>query len=67
MHVSSERGNQVSEQESNAIRDREAREAAPHLQKARETKRCVSFMASDGCEVTCTPDGRTLFNATDWY
>jgi hypothetical protein len=49
------------------IREQEATENAPYLAKARETGRPVTFIASDGCEVTCLPDGNVFFNAADWY
>jgi hypothetical protein len=52
---------------SEKIREREAREAAPYIAKAKAAGRAVSFIASDGCEVTCFPDGRTAFNIADWY
>ena len=57
----------MSETTGKEIRDREAAENAPHLAKARETGRAVTFIARDGCEVTCLPNGNTLFNAADWY
>ena len=49
------------------IREREARENAPHIAKAKETGQAVTFIASDGCEVTCLPDGNVLFGASDWW
>ena len=52
---------------SEEIREREAKENTPHIEKARATQRPVTFIASDGCEVTCFPDGRTAFNTADWY
>lgn len=57
----------MTEETSKKILDRETRENAPYLAKARETNKPVSFIASDGCEVTCMPDGRVLFNAADWW
>lgn len=49
------------------IREREARENAPYIERARELQRPVTFKASDGCEVTAYPDGRVAFNMADWY
>lgn len=52
---------------SEEIREREARENAPHIERAKERGRPVTFIASDGCEVTAFPDGRVAFNMADWY
>lgn len=57
----------MSEMTSKEIRERETRENAPHIAKARETGHPVTFIASDGCEVTCLPNGDVLFNVADWY
>jgi hypothetical protein len=51
----------------NEIREREARENAPYIAAAAAMGKPVTFIAEDGCEVTCLPDGRTLFNVADWY
>jgi hypothetical protein len=49
------------------IREHEVEESAPHIAEARKTGKPVTFIASDGCEVTCLPDGNVLFNASDWW
>lgn len=51
---------------SEEIREREAKENAAHIKKARELGRPVTFIG-DGYEVTCFPDGRVAFNMADWY
>ena len=56
-----------SEKRRTEILAREARENAPALMKARKTKRPATFIASDGCEVTVTPDGHEFYNAADWW
>lgn len=57
----------MSEFESKKIRDRERREEAPYKAAAIATQKPVTFIASDGCEVTCLPSGRVLYNAADWW
>ena len=49
------------------LRERERRENAPYLAEAKATGKAVTFITSDGCEVTCLPDGSVLFNAADWF
>ena len=34
---------------------------------AREEDRCVSYIASDGCEITITPKGHVFYNVADWW
>ena len=52
---------------SRLIRERERAENAPYIAEARRTGRAVTFIACDGCEVTCLPNGTVFFNAADWY
>ena len=49
------------------IRERERQENAPHLAKARATGKPVTFIASDGCEVTIMPGGDIFYNVADWW
>lgn len=49
------------------IRKRELSESTPHRAKAARTGKPVTYTASDGCEVTVTPDGSEFFNAADWW
>lgn len=53
--------------DSERIRARERREAAPYIEQARREGRAVTFIASDGCAVTAMPNGSLLFNAADWF
>ena len=53
--------------ETQRIRDREAAENKPHIEQAKRTGRVITFIASDGCEVTVLPNGTVWFNAADWY
>ena len=53
--------------ENEKIRERERQENAPHLAKARATGRPVTFIASDGCEVTVMPEGDIFYNVADWW
>jgi len=50
-----------------ALALKEKQENAPFINKAKLTGKAVSFIASDGCEVTCLPDGTVLFNSSDWW
>ena len=49
------------------IRERELKENKLAQALALETGRSVTFIASDGCEVTVTPSGAVFYNASDWY
>lgn len=49
------------------IRVHEARENAPYIERAKREQRSITFKASDGCEVTVTPDGQVFFNISDWW
>ncbi|WP_211909125.1 hypothetical protein [Tardiphaga alba] len=55
------------EQRSREIREREARENQQAHAQAKATGKAVSFIASDGCEVTVTPAGHVFHNIDDWY
>lgn len=46
-------------------RDERSREAPQAREKASEKN--VTFVASDGCEVTVTPSGHVFHNIADWY
>lgn len=35
--------------------------------KAKEIGRSHTFIDTDGCEVTATPDGHIFYNAADWW
>ena len=50
-----------------ALRAREKKENDRAIAKARRTKKTVSFIAHDGCEVTVTPNGNIFYNAADWW
>ena len=50
-----------------ALREREAAEANVAIEKAERTGKSVTFIASDGCEVTATPTGHVFYNAADWW
>lgn len=50
-----------------AIRERERAENQQAILQARLTNRSVTFIASDGCEVTVTPTGHVFHNMADWY
>lgn len=52
---------------SKQIREREAAESKPYIEQAKREGRAVTFIASDGCEVTALPNGSLLFNAVDWW
>lgn len=56
----------MSESDSQKIRDREQAENAPYLAAAAATQKPVTFIARDGCEVTCLPNGHVFLNASDW-
>lgn len=47
--------------------ERERDENRPYLEQARREGRAITFIASDGCEVTANPDGSVFYNARDWY
>lgn len=37
------------------------------VEQAQRVGRNVTVTASDGCEVTATPDGHVFYNMADWY
>lgn len=37
------------------------------IQQARETGKSRTYIDSDGCEVTVTPQGHSFYNAADWW
>lgn len=47
--------------------ERERMESQLYRERAQQTWRAVTYVASDGCEVTVHPDGSEWFNAADWY
>lgn len=47
-------------------RARELREALA-IQEARITKKPLSYIDTDGCEVTITPSGHSFYNVGDWW
>lgn len=49
------------------IRAREGAENTKAIATARAQNRNVTFIASDGCEVTVTPSGHVFHNAADWW
>lgn len=49
------------------IRKREHTENQRALAVAQRENRSVTFIASDGCEVTVTPSGQVFYNMADWY
>lgn len=49
------------------IRKREHTENERALAVAQRENRSVTFIASDGCEVTVTPSGQVFYNMADWY
>lgn len=49
------------------IRAHEGAENAKAIATARQQNRNVTFIASDGCEVTVTPGGHVFHNAADWW
>ncbi len=51
----------------NEVREREQRENAPYIAAAAATQKPVTFIASDGCKVTVTPEGKVFHNMEDWY
>lgn len=53
--------------EQSEIRAREKKENDAATAQARLQNRPVTFIASDGCEVTVTPDGKVFLNMSDWY
>jgi hypothetical protein len=52
---------------SKEIRDRETQENHAARMAAIATGKPVTFIASDGCEVTVTPQGHVFHNMADWY
>jgi hypothetical protein len=48
------------------LAERKPREDAA-IAKARAEGKCVSYVDTDGCEVTATPGGHTFYNAADWW
>lgn len=53
--------------QTDTLKQREENENAPYIEQARKTGQPVSFIASDGCEVLCLPDGNILYNVVDWF
>jgi hypothetical protein len=49
------------------IRATEKAENDCALAKAAREGKNVTFIASDGCEVTVTPGGHVFHNAADWW
>lgn len=49
------------------IRAREKAENDRAIAVAQRENRNVTFIASDGCEVTVTPGGHVFHNMSDWY
>lgn len=47
-------------------REREARERRA-VEAAKRTQKAITYIDSDGCEVTALPSGHTLYNAADWW
>lgn len=49
----------------------EARERREYERRAKITARregkSVTYLDTDGCEVTVTPAGHVFYNAADWY
>jgi hypothetical protein len=47
-------------------RIRAARERVA-IAEAQKQNRCITYIDSDGCEITVTPSGYTFYNAADWW
>ena len=52
---------------SDEIREREKKENHAAQVAAIATGKPVTFIASDGCKVTVTPQGHVFHNMDDWY
>ncbi len=37
------------------------------IQTARREQKPVTYLDTDGCEVTVTPSGHVFYNAADWW
>lgn len=49
-----------------AREEREQREQR-FITEAKRNQKCITYIDSDGCEVTVTPGGHAFYNASDWY
>jgi hypothetical protein len=45
--------------------ERKQREART-IEEAKRTNKVITYIDTDGCEVTCTPAGHAFYNADDW-